>query len=138
MGGQQRPTLATPRIHSAGSSGASVAISPGDVFFVRGSGGIADIGTTGGFMGHVLVVLSAPQPLRASDTADIQSAMPSIVISHVWRVSTMESTRSHAGLHCSEMLLYVQPKTGRFSLIGELSSDGSTLSLFESEAVELW
>jgi len=36
------------------------------------------------------------------------------------------------------MLLYVQPKTGRFSLIGELSSDGSTLSLFESEAVELW
>jgi hypothetical protein len=108
------------------------------VFFVRGSGGIADIGTTGGFMGHVLVVLSAPQPLRASDIADIQSAMPSINTSRVWRVPTLESTRSHAGLHCSEMLLYVQPKTGRFSLIGELSSDASTLSLFENEVVELW
>jgi hypothetical protein len=109
------------------------------VFFVRGSGGIADIGTTGGFLGHVLVVLAAPQPLRASDKADIQSAMPSIDTSRVWRVSTLESTRSHAGLHCCEMLLHIQPKTGRFSFVGELSADGSTLSLFENnETVELW
>jgi len=138
MGGQGGPTLATPRIHSSGSSGASVAISPGDVFFVRGSGGIADIGTTGGFMGHVLVVLAAPQPLRASDAADIQAAMPSINTSRVWRVPTLESTRAYTGLHCCEMLLHVQPKTGRFSFVGELSADGSTLTLVDSETVELW
>merc|ERR1719272_1257830 len=96
MGGQRGPTMATPRIHPAGSSGASVAIAPGDVFFVRGSGGIADIGTTGGFMGHVLVVLAAPQPLRASDKADIHNAMPSINTSRVWRVPTLESTRAYA------------------------------------------
>jgi hypothetical protein len=89
-------------------------------------------------MGHVLVVLAAPQPLRASDKADIESAMPSINTSRVWRVPTLESTRSYAGLHCSEMLLYIQPKTGRFTFVGELSADGATLSLFDSEVVELW
>lgn len=138
LDGRRSATLATPRKTSAGSSGASVAIAPGDVFFVRGSGGIADIGTTGGFMGHVLVVLAAPQPLRASDKADIQSAMPSINTSQIWRVSTLESTRGHVGLHCCEMLLHVQPKSGRFSFVGELSADGSTLTLLDNEAVELW
>jgi len=89
-------------------------------------------------MGHVLVVLAAPQPLRTSDIADIQSAMPSINTSRIWRVPTVESTRGHAGLHCCEMLLYVQPKSGRFSFVGELSTDGSSLALVENEAVELW
>lgn len=98
-----------------------------------------DIGATGGFMGHVLLVLTYPERFgcMSGEAQDLQASWPTIDLQNVWRVQTVESTRGHIGLHRSEMLVSVEPGTGRFSLIGELSEEG-VLYILDNEPVELW
>lgn len=113
-------------------------VAPGDVLFVKGSGGIAEIGTTGGFLGHFLVVLSYPQKCSCWEKQNLLPAQLGRDNAHVWKVDTLESTRSHNGLHQAQMLIHAQKNTGRLVLVGELASGGSEFVDFEHEAVQMW
>jgi len=67
-------------------------------------------------------------------------AWPSKSTTHIWKVPTIESTRSAEGLHRCDMLVHVQPD-GTLVLLGELvTTDEHTLefSQIDGEAVEVW
>lgn len=114
-------------------------MAPGDVLAVKGQGRLTEIGTAHGMLGHVLLVLSPPtNVIRQTDEGrSLRAVWPGDDIEEIWRVRTLESTRSEQGLHEAEMLLYVDRGTGQLILIGELQHDG-TLVITEHEAVELW
>jgi len=114
-------------------------MAPGDVLNVKSSGRLNEIGTAHGFMGHVLLVLSAPiSILRASGEGHfLQEAWPPGDVEEIWKVRTLESTRAEEGLHEADLLLYVDQSTGQLLLLGEVQID-NTLVLMENEQVELW
>lgn len=118
----------------------SAVLAAGDVLCVRGTGQLADIGTTGGFMGHVLVALGPLKRLSPdSDIArELRASFPRLDRG-VWRVETVESTRSHAGLHRCELLLHAEPRSGRLVVVGEVAiEDGGGLTVIDEETVELY
>jgi hypothetical protein len=113
-------------------------IAPGDVLFVKGTGGLTEIGTTGGFLGHFLVVLEVPKRLAPTSwgAEALVSTKPHLDKSDLWRVQTLESTRSEQGLHRTEMLMQIDRKTGRFIFVGELCKGEFTV--VDDEVVQLW
>jgi len=124
-------------------------MAPGDVLAVRAAPGaplssrlLTEIGTTHGLMGHVLLVLSAPRCIRreSPDGENLQAAFPAErpEVQELWKVRTLESTRSEDGLHEAETLLYIEPDSGRLVIAGELEP-GNTICLNEdAEQLELW
>jgi len=59
----------------------------------------------------------------------------------VWKVPILESTRLRSGLCASEVILHIEPHSGRLSMIGELvplDKNNVHLGIVEAEAVELW
>jgi len=132
--------FAAPR-RQAGEDLQSV-LFPGDVLFVKGDGQFTELGTTGGWMGHVLVVQGTPQleSRQWFQEWGVNVAWPANGVTHIWKVPTIESTRSAAGLHQCEMLVHVK-SDGSLMLLGELvTTDNGTLefSQIEDEAVEVW
>lgn len=125
---------------AASSATDTLPILPGDVLFVRGNGGIAEIGTTGGFMGHVVVVLAAPERLACTshEALELLKGWPSMDTSRVWCLETVESARGHSGLCRCTLLLYVEPRSKEFVLVGELPHNNHSLALIDKERVELW
>jgi len=121
-------------------SGATLDVRAGDVLSVTGNDRIARLGAHGGFMGHVLVVLSKAQPLPASspEGSRICKLLQMRSACLLWKVRTLESTRSKSGLHIADLLLRYDGQSGRLVLVGEVSVDGAELSMIESEAVEVW
>jgi len=125
-------------------------MAPGDVLSVRAAPGaplssrlFTEIGTTHGLMGHVLLVLSAPKCIKreSPEGEHLQAAFPKDrpEISELWKVRTLESTRSEVGLHETESLLYVEPSNGRLVIAGELEKGANTICLNEdAEQLELW
>lgn len=133
-------SFAAPR-RQAGEDLQSV-LFPGDVLFVKGDGQFTELGTTGGWMGHVLVVQGTPQleSRQWFQEWGVNVAWPANGVTHIWKVPTIESTRSAAGLHQCEMLVHVK-SDGSLMLLGELvTTDNGTLefSQIEDEAVEVW
>lgn len=117
-------------------------LSPGDVLFVKGDGQFTELGTTGGWMGHVLIVRGEPKlvPRQWFEEWGVNVAWPSKSVTHLWKVPTIESTRSAEGLHQCEMLVHVR-LDGTMVLLGELAtSDDNTLdfSQIDEEALEVW
>lgn len=118
-------------------------VATGDVLLVRGNGYAAQIGTTGGFMGHVLVALG---PARALDVAsaaaqELFSICPALRHERLWTVQTLESTRQREGLHQAEMLFRLDASTGQMIIVGEIASSGShaqEVSIIDEEECELW
>lgn len=111
----------------------------GDVLFVKGGVQFQTIGANGGFMGHVLLALSSPQRVDAgSDMAVSLRAVWPKDAECIWRVHTVESTRSASGLHQAEMLIHMDKLTHCLWLVGELSLDHSDLAKVDSEAVQVW
>lgn len=112
----------------------------GDVLFVRGTGGIADIGTTGGFLGHFLVVTAAPARLSAPELRQVQGMNGELEAARLWKVETVESTRSHRGLHKSHMVLHLEPTMGCITVVAEFLPRRRELELVEvePEPVQLW
>jgi len=110
---------------------------PGDVLFVRGSGGLLELGTAGGVLGHVMLVVKAPE--RVGSTSEharyLKSVWPSGGVTEIWKVRTVESSRGRSGLHEAELYLYVERKTRRLQLLGELGDGEFDIS---NEATELW
>jgi len=115
-------------------------IAPGDVLFVRGTGGIQRLGTTGGVMGHVLVAVAPPKSIlrHSPEGKALRAAWPAGDVSEIWRVHTLESTRRVEGLHQADMLLYIEPNTRQLLLAGEVSRNWEELGVIDAEAVEVW
>jgi len=124
--------------NSVEASAVQSALAPGDVLFVKGTGGLTEIGTTGGFLGHFLVVLASPNRLLPSspEALELSKMKPLLDIACVWKVETIESTRSREGLHRAEMLVHIEQRTGRFIFVGELC--GNELAWMDDEIVQLW
>lgn len=117
-------------------------VSIGDVLYVKGDGQITELGTTGGWLGHVLVVRGEPKLVSRQwfEEWGVNVAWPSKSVTHLWMVPTIESTRCADGLHRCEMLVHIQ-SDGRLVLLGELGiTDDNTLdfSQIDAEAVEVW
>lgn len=111
--------------------------------FVKGNGRLAEIGTTGGLMGHVLLVVAPPVPipLNSREACELQDIWPAENVPSIWRIPTLESTRASTGLHLSHMLAHLECSTGRLILIGEIAGldpRSGALSSIENEVAELW
>jgi hypothetical protein len=93
-------------------------------------------------MGHVLVVRGESELVSRKWLQDwgVNVAWPGKNVTHIWKVPTIESTRSAFGLHQCEMLVHVRCD-GTFVLLGEVEfTDDNTLefSRFDNEAMEVW
>jgi hypothetical protein len=117
-------------------------MSPGDVLcFLNDdqieSSALLRIGAVGGFFGHVLVVVRPPRAVyRGSDEAAMISDVWPQDAEYVWRVGTIESTRSNEGLHDTDMLFHVEASSGRLLLLAEIGKD--EIALANREPAELW
>jgi len=111
-------------------------VEPGDVLFVRGTGGLLELGTAGGVLGHVMLVIKGPERIGShSDHArPLKSVWPAGV-REIWRVRTVESARGRVGLHEANLYLYVEPSSRTLFLLGELADREFD---FSNEATELW
>jgi len=115
-------------------------ILPGDVLFAvaHETGRLWDIGRAGGFMGHVLLASSKPRriPWNSDGGVEFSAMWPQGGVAEIWKIDTVESTRSTEGLHEASILIYVD-NHGRLTLIGEESSVNG-LSYQDHEVLELW
>jgi len=110
---------------------------PGDVLFVQGSpGGLWELGTNGGLMGHVMLVIEPPEKIEldTDEAHHLQLVWPPGA-SEIWKVRTVESTRANKGLHEALLLLHVAPDSSRLVLIGELGDGTVEIS---GETAEVW
>lgn len=120
------------------------AMKPGDVLCISGNGRLAQLGSAGGFLGHVIVVIGQPRrvELGSEDHREIRAVWPRGQREpQVWKVPALESTRLRSGLNVSEVILHFEPGSGRLTMIGELVTLGENevhLGIVEAEAVELW
>jgi hypothetical protein len=116
------------------------AVAIGDVLYVPGTGGgLAEIGTAGGFMGHFMVVLSAPCKIIAgTNESRVLDAVWPIGAKEIWKISVLESARGFSGLSAVDLLMTLDTISGKFILFGEIGPDGSSLSIIEHENFELW
>lgn len=150
--------LATPRggaraAAARGSDELQRLIAPGDVFYIAGGGTAAgagaaarrlsDLGSAGGLLGHVLVVLAPPRRLVQGAKEGVGFELESeglwpTGVAELWLVRTLESTRQQRGLWEAEVLLRVDPVTGRLILFGELGVADGQLVCQEDEELELW
>jgi len=112
-------------------------VAPGDVLFVRGTGGLLELGTAGGLLGHVMLVVKAPELVgsRSEHARYLKSVWPSGGVTEIWKVRAVESSRSRDGLHEAELYLYVDRKSRRLLLLGELGDGEFDIS---NEAIEAW
>mmetsp|Transcript_78192 Transcript_78192/g.135613 ORF Transcript_78192/g.135613 Transcript_78192/m.135613 type:complete len:479 (-) Transcript_78192:357-1793(-) len=117
-------------------------IAAGDVLAVRGTRQITRIGASGGMFGHVLLVTAAPRCIqkRTSEFTEFQGIWPVGKVDEIYQVPVIESTRATEGIHETDLLLYVDPKSGRIILHGEVERSGTIVGFDdeEPEVVELW
>jgi len=117
---------------------------PGDVLSISGNSRFEKIGTSGGFLGHVLVVAGEPRrvELGSAEQSELKLVWPKGEQDpQVWKVPIIESTRLRSGLSHSEVVLRVDPQSGRLTIIGELillSEHQVRLAITDGELVDLW
>lgn len=106
---------------------------------MRGSGGIQEIGTNGGYHGHVLVALSCPSCVRrhAPEARPLRAIWP-LGANELWQVRTLECTRRVAGLHQSDLLVHIHSETRLLIAVGDISVDRKELGSMDDEPVEVW
>jgi len=133
--GYSAPILPGAALDIAGK-GLEGIIKPGDVLFVRGAGGLLEIGTAGGMLGHVMLVVKTPQRIahNSAHARYLKSVWPAGV-GEIWKVLTVESARGRSGLHEADLYLYIDRKSRRLLLLGELGDGEFDIS---NEACELW
>jgi len=113
-------------------------MAPGDILCVRGGNDLMGVGTVGGFLGHVMLVVSPPKMVRQDSRArEIASALQVHNVWPLWKVQTMESTRGAEGLHSATLLLHTDSATGELTAVGEVNSRGELVSL-DCQTVEVW
>jgi len=125
-------------------------VSFGDVVAIRNSNlpRLAQIGATGGFMGHVMLITGSPMPVHAH-TVEAEHLRPiwpqGRGIDCLWKVPSLESTRGANGYHETELVMAIEPKDGRLLLLGEFRIRDGVIELTEFdngtgvvEECELW
>lgn len=120
-----------------GEAGLEGAVTPGDVLFVRGSGGLVELGTAGGLLGHVMVVTRPPVRIlcQSEEGRWLRPIWPGADVAELWKVRTCESTRGRAGLHEADTLVHVSRETRQLTFIGAVVDNEVEVS---GEAIELW
>mmetsp|Transcript_159940 Transcript_159940/g.283387 ORF Transcript_159940/g.283387 Transcript_159940/m.283387 type:complete len:436 (-) Transcript_159940:11-1318(-) len=119
-------------------------LAAGDVLAVADRRQITRIGGTGGMFGHVMVVTAVPRCIRKHnpEASDFVCIWPAGKVREIYQVPVIESTRANEGIHETDLLLYVDPKSGRIAILGEVDRKGAILSydnpLGVPEEVELW
>lgn len=115
-------------------------VGPGDVLFLKSEDtALMRIGTSGGFLGHVLQVIGAPSLLHRAGDVDaryLESVWPSGV-DKIWSVKTLESTRDAEGLYEVNSLLYVDPESQGIVLLGQDDCSGD-VRVTTGEEVVVW
>jgi hypothetical protein len=112
---------------------------PGDVLNIAGGqhfDAVRRLGSSGGYMGHVLVVVGHPTLIKRQSSEGMlyQSFWP-VGVDHIWRLSVIESCSSMPGLHETGLLLYV--RESRLRACGE--DDGTTVSEYEEhDDIHVW
>lgn len=117
-------------------------ILPGDIVSVTSSGNaLMEIGITGGFMGHVLVVVGRPRRVwhQSEEAFSLRPAWPRGA-PEVWMVPTIESCRGEHGLSHAQLILHVEQRTGKLILLGSLVIRGPCreLQLHDNHDIEFW
>lgn len=112
-------------------------VGPGDVLLVQGSGQLTRIGANGGFMGHVMVVLAAPElvPRNSKQGRALSEIWPAGA-QEVVRMATVESTRQRSGLHRSHMIMHFR-SDGELALVAE-ESEHDVTPIVGGELLEIW
>mmetsp|Transcript_82970 Transcript_82970/g.130486 ORF Transcript_82970/g.130486 Transcript_82970/m.130486 type:complete len:338 (-) Transcript_82970:46-1059(-) len=106
----------------------------GDLICVKGSAdNITSLGSNGGFMGHAMIVTSAPRVIQwgSEEAIEFANLWPKTGQSEagwLFVVPTMESCRSEEGFYESEYVLYIDEHK-RIRLLGEQKPD--TINRFE-------
>jgi len=138
---------AVGNVQQAISERLDMLISCGDVITVRDTARtqrISAIGTTGGFYGHVMLVIGKPlgYQRRMPEAEALFSMWPNIDAMYIWEVRTLECTRAESGLHESRLLCHVQAKSGQIVLLGEVNLDNEVVEFDHSpdgfEVIEIW
>lgn len=117
---------------------------PGSVLCIQGGNGggtMMRLGSSGGYMGHVLLVTSPPRPVQRHTPQAIsyQNVWPTHQdIRTLWLVRTLESTRSVEGYHEADHLLYIEEGTGRILALGEDQLHNTFLKFDQPEGVDVW
>jgi len=139
----QHPKIKAPVNHSAVgilSDSLELLLAPGDVLSVRGTHCLSAIGRAGGIMGHVMVVVAPPLAIRrqSAEAARLMPLWPEEgTTPMLWQVPTLESMNGECGLHRAKTLLYVERRTGRFAIAGEIDLNGDVWA-FARREVEVW
>jgi hypothetical protein len=108
-------------------------LSTGDVICIKGRADqVTRLGATGGYMGHVLLVLAPPVGLQRNSA----EAMTYLNIwprntRTMWIVKTGESCRAAEGFKETELLMHIDER-GQFMIVGE--QDASVLYKHDSPA----
>lgn len=136
IGAQQDHVQSQRRV---GSVQLAKTVAPGDVIFVPGSGGLAEIGTAGGFMGHVMLVVQTPRRvgMDEEESEDFASVWPRNA-KEIWLARTVEASREEGGMYESLLLLNCVPENQTLELIGEVNESAMELHGSTSKTVELW
>lgn len=114
------------------------ALLPGDVLNIIGeTNAITRLGAAGGFMGHVLLVLSPPQPIskRSAVGRALHPFLPKNC-KELYSVGTVECSRSTEGLYQVNVVVCLD-EVGRVSLCGEYWGDEVTINE-GLEEVHMW
>lgn len=117
---------------------------PGDVLSISGNSRFEKMGSSGGFLGHVLVVLGEPRRVERGSVehTELKLIWPKGEREpQVWKVAIIECTRLRSGMSRSEVVLRVDPQSGCLTMIGELipMSEGEVrLGITDGEPAELW
>mmetsp|Transcript_110744 Transcript_110744/g.195689 ORF Transcript_110744/g.195689 Transcript_110744/m.195689 type:complete len:258 (+) Transcript_110744:2-775(+) len=98
--------------------------------------------TPGAMFGHVLLVTAGPRRIQKRSRSSLQfrEIWPPGRVQEIYRVPVIESARSSEGMEQSELLLYIDAKSGKILVLGEVSDKGviSVAEIEPPEEVELW
>jgi len=131
-------TVSRPGAKYGSVPGLAEELCPGDVLNVVSQGNaVARIGTAGGFMGHVLLVVSAPQPIgRRSDVGRAFHAVGAHSGRSLYSVDIVECSRGAEGLYEGKIVLGLD-RSGRVLLCGEYDRKETTINE-DPEEVLIW
>jgi len=114
-------------------------IAPGDVLCARSTDRLKAVGTVGGYLGHVMLVVSPVRVIQwgAPGSEEFAEVLPDSNDWPLWSVQTVESTRDNEGLHEAQVLLHVEERTGQLFGLGEVD-EANGFAAYDRQPVEVW
>merc|ERR1719382_704147 len=96
-----------------------------------------ELGTAGGLLGHVLLVIGTPIGIdvNSDEGRYLESVWPEGGVKEIFKVRSLESARGRNGVYEGDIYLYCERKSRRIVLLGEFSDNQFDIS---REALELW